>query len=113
MFDVRLSIYFNKRGIPNCFIKTKPSNAKIAEMNLYSPQANKTFSRKKASPTNPRDASHAAMPEKITEDLHAKCSMLSALHAAELAKFLSSRGMTVRYIAASASQGRDNFPSLY
>jgi len=61
---------------------------------------------------NHRDANPAAMPARMPEGLSAKCSMLFVLPAEKLAKFLSSLGTIVRFIAANASQSKDNFGIL-
>jgi len=104
--------YILKTRYFNCLTKTKPWHAKIADKNLYSPQANKTSSLKKDSLMNPHVVRIAATPAKMPGDLSVKCLTLSALPVEKPAKFLSSPGMTVRFTVANAFRSKDNWRML-
>jgi hypothetical protein len=78
---------------------------------LFLQRASKIFLRKRDLPTNLRDANPAATLAKTTEDNNGKCLTPLVLRAEDPAKFLSSPGMIVRFIAAIVfnDKGPDSF----
>lgn len=71
---------------------------------------NKTFMKKRVSPTNPKDANPAAMPVKtaVAGADNARCLMRFVQTAANRAKCLSSPETTALFIAAIVFQIKDN-----
>jgi hypothetical protein len=77
---------------------------RIAERNLYSPQANRNFSLKKVSRMNRSAVNNAEMLKKAQDvQEKEKHSSQFVLNAAEKQDFLSNRAMNAKFTAATVS----------
>lgn len=82
------------------------------DRNSYLPRASRISSKKKDLLTSRKDAKPAVPPVRTMADPSVKCSMPFAHPAGDPARFLFSRGMIARYIAAIAIPNKDNYGSL-